>query len=265
MGKVRKSQELTCPEWMVTMGDAMSLLVCFFVLLLTFSTVDQGKLMNVLGFMRGALGMAPLTHVEGKELLLKKEEDPQVGGTVEGAGGTEEQLVDVDTVSPLRLLSLEIIRESRRLEQRLHLLGFKEAVSVTAIEEGMSVTIAASTLFQENGRDLSEDAGILLDDVAALARHVENEVRVSACFSPASGAALHWAPSAQQWGRGVHQAGVLAKFMGDTFNIPADRFGTGARVLGKPDRRGDVIEILLARKFGSTEVSLSELLTLEAE
>ena len=47
----RKKAELTCPEWMMTMGDAMSLLLCFFVLLLT---MEEAKLMNVSGVLQGA-------------------------------------------------------------------------------------------------------------------------------------------------------------------------------------------------------------------
>ncbi len=50
----RKKAELTCPEWMMTMRDAMSLLLCFFVLLLTISTMEEAKLMDVSGVLQGA-------------------------------------------------------------------------------------------------------------------------------------------------------------------------------------------------------------------
>jgi chemotaxis protein MotB len=44
------------PEWMVTFGDLMSILVCFFVLLISFSIQDTKKLQIVAGSMREAFG-----------------------------------------------------------------------------------------------------------------------------------------------------------------------------------------------------------------
>ena len=60
----KKPEELTCPEWMMTMGDCMSLLLCFFVLLLTFSTQEDAKLMNVLGVLQGANAPGEIDVVE---------------------------------------------------------------------------------------------------------------------------------------------------------------------------------------------------------
>ena len=44
------------PEWLVTFADLMSLLVCFFVLIISFSNQDEKKLMIVAGSMREAFG-----------------------------------------------------------------------------------------------------------------------------------------------------------------------------------------------------------------
>lgn len=45
------------PEWIVTFADLMSLLVCFFVLIISFSIQDQEKLQVVAGSMREAFGV----------------------------------------------------------------------------------------------------------------------------------------------------------------------------------------------------------------
>ncbi|ODN70973.1 OmpA/MotB family protein [Methylobrevis pamukkalensis] len=44
------------PEWLVTFADLMSLLVCFFVLIISFSVQDQKKLEIVAGSMKDAFG-----------------------------------------------------------------------------------------------------------------------------------------------------------------------------------------------------------------
>ncbi len=45
------------PEWVVTFGDMMSLLLCFFVLLLSFSNMDKQKYKEVAGSLAKAFGI----------------------------------------------------------------------------------------------------------------------------------------------------------------------------------------------------------------
>jgi chemotaxis protein MotB len=45
------------PMWVVTFGDLMSLLMCFFVLLLSFSEMDRNKYRIVSGSMKNAFGI----------------------------------------------------------------------------------------------------------------------------------------------------------------------------------------------------------------
>ena len=49
--------ETGAPRWMTTFGDLMSLLLCFFVLLLSFSEMDRQKYKVVAGSMEKAFGM----------------------------------------------------------------------------------------------------------------------------------------------------------------------------------------------------------------
>ena len=54
----RKKQEGSgVPEWLVTFADLMSLLVVFFVLIISFSIQDNQKLQVVAGSMRDAFGV----------------------------------------------------------------------------------------------------------------------------------------------------------------------------------------------------------------
>ena len=45
------------PKWVVTFGDLMSLLLCFFVLLLSFSEMDRNKYKQVAGSLSNAFGV----------------------------------------------------------------------------------------------------------------------------------------------------------------------------------------------------------------
>jgi chemotaxis protein MotB len=47
------------PEWLVTFSDLMSLLCCFFVLIISFSSQDQTKIQIVAGSLQDAFGIRP--------------------------------------------------------------------------------------------------------------------------------------------------------------------------------------------------------------
>ena len=55
--KLQKELDASAPSWVVTFGDLMSLLLCFFVLLLSFSEMDRAKYKQVAGSLAKAFGV----------------------------------------------------------------------------------------------------------------------------------------------------------------------------------------------------------------
>lgn len=55
--KKEKPCKQKIPEWIVTFADLMSLLVVFFVLIISFSTMDQRRFYDVVGSVKDALGV----------------------------------------------------------------------------------------------------------------------------------------------------------------------------------------------------------------
>lgn len=60
-----KKVEEGAPAWIVTFADLMSILVCFFVLIISFSIVDEKKLQIVAGSMREAFGVTVELRKQG--------------------------------------------------------------------------------------------------------------------------------------------------------------------------------------------------------
>ena len=64
------------PAWMVTFGDLMSLLLCFFVLMLSFSEMDRNKYRIVSGSLKNAFGMQRKKPVfdspKGQKMIAKE-------------------------------------------------------------------------------------------------------------------------------------------------------------------------------------------------
>ena len=63
------------PLWVVTFGDLMSLLLCFFVLLLSFSEMDRQKYKELSGSMQNAFGVQRKKQVfdipKGQKIIAK--------------------------------------------------------------------------------------------------------------------------------------------------------------------------------------------------
>ncbi|OAG27290.1 flagellar motor protein MotB [Thermodesulfatator autotrophicus] len=56
-GRKKKAEGGGAPKWMTTFADLMSLLMCFFVLLLSFSEMDPARFKEVAGSLKDAFGV----------------------------------------------------------------------------------------------------------------------------------------------------------------------------------------------------------------
>lgn len=71
--KREKKGPTGAPNWLVTFADLMSILVCFFVLIISFSIQDKEKLQVVAGSMRDAFG---IRYVGRKAGMIEREGSP---------------------------------------------------------------------------------------------------------------------------------------------------------------------------------------------
>ncbi len=64
MGNPKKDDSPTCPAWMGTFADMMSLMLCFFVLLLSFAEMDRRKYKQIAGSMAKAFRVQRAVEVK---------------------------------------------------------------------------------------------------------------------------------------------------------------------------------------------------------
>lgn len=129
------------PMWMVTFADLMSLLVCFFVLLISFSVPDTKKIKIVAGSMNDAFGFTKNVVVTG---MIEIEGNPQY----KFAKSVVPIPLD-DTIGPIDDTGLEITRGRtappgwqeideemlEELERSIEEEGFEEVPSEPLTEE----------------------------------------------------------------------------------------------------------------------------------
>lgn len=145
VGRERKSAKGPpgAPAWMVTFGDLMSLLLTFFVLLLSFSVMEESKVSLAIASIQGALGvMDTSTSI------------------------FEFQQVSEDRASPR---SEVIERLARRLRRRMQVLGKDDNVSIEFNKKGgLKINLPSEMLFDSTKADLKPESTPVLGDIAAI-------------------------------------------------------------------------------------------------
>ena len=155
-GAPKQEVEEGAPAWVVTFGDLMSLLLCFFVLLLSFSEMDRNKYRIVSGSMRNAFGIQrkkPVFESPKGQKMISKEFDQAI------------VLVKVqELVDP-------IIRELEAEFQK-----FKESVEIEVDEDEVTIRMMGEASFDTGSATLREEFVPLLAKIGEVLSKTRGEI-----------------------------------------------------------------------------------------
>ena len=242
------------PEWMLSFGDLVSCLLVFFVLLVTFSTPDEGRLMKAFGAFQGAFGVvSPI--LPGDYLRSFKEDEIPAGGNI--VGGVEEKgTMSEDNLSPVLLKSISVVNKYNDFKGKLLELGFKNSVTAQELNEGLMLRASVSDLFKPGAAEFTEAATRFLVDFANFAGSVGNEINIRACFIPRGSADPGAFPT--EWVLARDRSLAIGTALTRKYKIAKSRFSYGCSVV--QDGGAERIEFLLVEKLGTSEVSLADIL-----
>ena len=139
------------PKWYITFGDLMSLLLCFFVLLLSMSTMDARKVQEAIGSLAGALSV------------------------LEGGTKTEVSKNKIQYVAPPIEENHETVQTVNNLSQAI--TEFKQftenskgpSITLEEGEEGFFIRLPADITFKSGSAEISdEDAMLFLKRIALI-------------------------------------------------------------------------------------------------
>ncbi len=251
--KIRIVLGASTPEWMLSFGDLVSCLLVFFVLLVTFSTPDEGKLMQAFGAFQGAFGVvSPI--IPGGNLKAFREDEVSAGGKVVG-GVDEKGTMHEDNLSPMDLKSISVVNKFNNLKGKLYELGFKHSVSVQELNEGIIIRVPMSELFTPKTADFKPSAVQFLVNFANFSGSVGNEVLVRACFLPRE--SNNAETFSHDWLLARERAFAIGASLTTQYNIAESRFSYGSAIIDKGE---DAIEFLLVEKLGTRQVSLADIM-----
>jgi chemotaxis protein MotB len=135
-----KLEEPTAPFWMVTYGDMVTLLMVFFILILSFSTIQLEKFKGAMSSMKGALGVLP------ENISTYKKSVPNYK----------------DLESKRRQELLETMNE---IEDIIEKMGLSEMVDLEFTGEGVMVRMGDDLLFDSGSAYLKEQGMPVMDIV----------------------------------------------------------------------------------------------------
>jgi chemotaxis protein MotB len=142
--KAKKGDEAKgAPMWVVTYGDMMSLLMTFFVLLLSFSTISEEKISQARTSFNGALGLLPKFNA-----ITQPVPNPQ---------------------SLARRVPRSIERLARELRRQLQIMGKDSEIDIEYDQEGgLKINLPGHVLFDTARAELRPEASDVLSALASL-------------------------------------------------------------------------------------------------
>ncbi len=160
------------PDWVVTFGDLMSLLLCFFVLLLSFSEMDKAKYKEVAGSLRKAFGV----QYKVKAMSVPK-------GISMVAKDFNQELMP--TKPRQEFIAMQKRKEvGERLKDEVEkslqdsdgMEGMRNLIGVEVGENEVTIRMMGETAFDSGKADIREEMLPLLNKIADVLREQEGEI-----------------------------------------------------------------------------------------
>lgn len=218
MAKRKKTEEQENTQgWLTTYGDLMSLLLTFFVLLLSFSTIEDRKVQEALLSLKGALGVLP----KHKTVIS----------------------VDLPKVKPPPVKQMEESREIlKELQRQIENQGIDRQVRVGQREKGeIVIRLDSNLLFRSGSAELLPSAATVLEPIADWLEFYLDEynadIRIEGHTDdqPIRSANLR-ERYPTNWELSTARAGSVMRFLRDNEDLPEDRFGIAGYAHFKPLR-----------------------------
>ncbi|MFQ5515188.1 MAG: flagellar motor protein MotB [Myxococcota bacterium] len=156
------------PAWMATFGDMMSLLLCFFVLLLSFANMDIIKFREMKGSLEDAFGVTKVNpgsyEVRSTSPIELSDSDakPQVD-------------LELPPVPPAEQRDEELLKAVQKFIENRALEGIVEAVPG---DRGVTIRIKGTLMFESASDELRAEGQPVFDEIVDLAARFPYKIAV---------------------------------------------------------------------------------------
>jgi chemotaxis protein MotB len=192
------------PKWIVTFGDLMSLLLCFFVLLLSFSEMDRQKYKQVAGSLEKAFGVQRQTKVmeipKGMKMIARDFDQEVIATRIKEQIGDEiEQLF------------------SKELED------LKDQISVEEGDNQVVLRLMGESTFDSGKAEIRPQLKPLLTKVAQILQESNGDIIVA---GHTDNVPIHSGPFGSNLRLSAARASAVAEFLIASSKIDPKRIST---------------------------------------
>lgn len=165
MAKREKKPKKGSPAWMASFADLQQLLLVFFILLFSMSSVDENKFISAMASIQQALNTSGL-------------------GLTDKGIKPDTELIDIEKLtSMVELKNTQLLKELLEAQEFLEtneLDGKKlsEYVSASKGEEGVILTIKDIMLFDSGSAEIKSTSEALIEKLSPLLSHKERNIRI---------------------------------------------------------------------------------------
>ncbi|WP_150522688.1 OmpA/MotB family protein [Roseibium sediminis] len=238
------------PEWLVTFADLMSLLVCFFVLIISFSIQDKQKMQVVAGSMKDAFGvtdssrkvgvievqgipirdyMKDISQVE-QDLDSDFSEESHDRKRKQGPEANTHETMEADIERP-RQFATAAASLRQAWQEMPEINEISNNIILEESEEGLNIMLVdqdGRSMFREGSKYPYETTRRLLAKMAPVLAQMPNRVEITG-HTTAGGRTVD--PSYSGWDLSSERANVARQILAE-YGMPADQFYA---VIGKSD------------------------------
>lgn len=187
--KKREPEAKPAAGWITTFSDLMNLLLCFFVLLFSMSTVDAEKFQMVIASLQSSLSIMPAGSMsigEGEMVGNGISQLPNIDVFFETSSGedgdsqggkTEETETETDVAEQYKEQALaESEQMAEQIEQQIEAGGLQNQVEVDFNVEYVKLTLNGAILFDSAKANIREDAQPLIAKIGTILENYDSNV-----------------------------------------------------------------------------------------
>jgi chemotaxis protein MotB len=215
--------------WMTTFADLMSLLLTFFVLLLSFAEMDIIKFRDALGSIQNAFG-----YVDADPGLSSR----SPSAPIEFEHRERELLMQKPVEMSFKQKAAEHSLEAKQNEEILKRIqssirenGLEESVIVEVKGRGVVVRVKGQLFFNSGSDVLKEEAHPLLDDIVGIAEEFPYRMGVE---GHTDNAPINTDRFRSNWELSTARAISALRYIMDTGRVETDRLGASGYADTRP-------------------------------
>jgi chemotaxis protein MotB len=201
------------PMWMVTFGDLMSLLLCFFVLLLSFSEMDRQKYKLVAGSLAQAFGV---------ERQTKSNESPK-GATMVALSFDQDLVPKFRQAEYIAMQAMEALGEELKKALEGKLKGLEDKVEIEVNGNQTIIRLQGGATFDSGQADIKPQLIPVLEEIGLRLKGNEGDIIIA---GHTDNVPIYGGPFETNLKLSIARAAEVAEFMIKRVGIAPARIST---------------------------------------